>query len=264
MDLDARLRAHAELTERLKSLSDDQLASVGAEVPVTWTAWAGHRRGVVGEYTIFMKRIPLTERELARPGSTRNVFDLPDYYNYGVGSAGFGAYREHQAHQVASELVLSGATPGFPLLHHHRVIPRLEVPPPFPIEHGRYLAMWNNSTAVAEYMTARLLATHEPWLVAEHIPHSVLRWHPENLDRTPDLLRELRQAAAALNDAGVLHFDASCGNAITDGERFYLCDFGLALSSHFELSGRERDFHRAHGNYDQAELKGPAPDYEAV
>jgi len=43
---------------------------------------------------VFAKRIPLTDRELANPGSTANLFDVPVYCQYGVVSPGFSAWRE--------------------------------------------------------------------------------------------------------------------------------------------------------------------------
>ncbi|MGB5111173.1 MAG: hypothetical protein WBO08_05930 [Mycobacterium sp.] len=75
---------------------------------------------------VFVKAITLTDREVdAGPGDTRNLFDLPPWYHYGVGegSTGFNARREVAVHEMASEWVLSGASPAFPLLHHWRLLP---------------------------------------------------------------------------------------------------------------------------------------------
>src|SRR5690606_17821321 len=80
----------------------------------------------IGEQRVFAKRVPLTAREL-RPEnlkSTANIFDLPLYYQYGIGSTGFSAWREHAAHAMTTDWVLSGETPSFPLLYHSRILPR--------------------------------------------------------------------------------------------------------------------------------------------
>src|SRR4051812_17583845 len=71
---------------------------------------------------VFLKRLPLTDVEVEHPGSTRNWFKLPTYYSYGVGSAGFGSWREVVAHRVTT------GVPGFPELLHDRVMPRTALP----------------------------------------------------------------------------------------------------------------------------------------
>ena len=249
-----RIRGFEEVTESLAGLSDDELREAVTGSHVNWTAWAGHQRTRLGGHELFVKRVPLTRRELDAPGSTANLFGLPVFYNYGVGSAGFGAYRELHAHRLVTDLVLRGVTEGFPLLYHHRVLPRLVAPPPFPLERSRYLARWNNDATIAEYFDARHSATHELWLIAEHIPHELFNWQPANQNRTSEMVAALREAAAAMNTAGVVHFDAHSGNSLTDGDRFCVSDFGLALSDQFDLSAEERSFLGAHGHYDHAQI----------
>lgn len=73
---------------------------------------------------MFVKRIPLTDVEHRRWFSTRNHFRMPTFYNYGVGSAGFGAWRELVAHIKTTNWVLEGACPNFPLLLHWRLLSR--------------------------------------------------------------------------------------------------------------------------------------------
>jgi hypothetical protein len=50
---------------------------------------------MIDELPVFVKKIPLTDLELRTPkvGSTANIFNLPMYLQYGVGSKGFGAWR---------------------------------------------------------------------------------------------------------------------------------------------------------------------------
>lgn len=53
-----------------------------------------------------------------------------------------------------------------------------------------------------------------------------------------------------LREHGIVHFDAHFNNAMTDGERVYLGDFGLALDSRFALTTRERAFLERHSHFD--------------
>ena len=44
---------------------------------------------------VFVKKVPLTDLELQPENymSTSNIFNMPMCYQYGIGSAGFGAWR---------------------------------------------------------------------------------------------------------------------------------------------------------------------------
>ena len=84
-----------------------------------------HHSGIGGQSSttslngtqVFVKQIPLTnlEQKLENIQSTQNVFNLPLFYQYGVGSAGFGAWRELQSHIMASNWVLTEQCASFPL-----------------------------------------------------------------------------------------------------------------------------------------------------
>ncbi len=104
--------------------------------------------------------------------STKNRFRLPEYYQYGVGSAGFGVFRELETHRRTTDWVIQGEIESFPLLLHARVMSRAEQTedPRFRLE--EYVARWNGSKAVANYIAARARASHEMWLVLERFPHN--------------------------------------------------------------------------------------------
>jgi hypothetical protein len=48
-----------------------------------------------------------------------------------------------------------------------------------------------------------------------------------------------------------VHFDTHFENIMTDGRRFYFNDFGLALSTQFDLSDSEMVFLQRHRDYDR-------------
>jgi serine/threonine protein kinase len=64
--------------------------------------------------------------------------------------------------------------------------------------------------------------------------------------------RELAAGVAFMNSRGLLHFDAHFENILTDGHRLYFADYGLALSTRFELSPEESAFFEGHRSYDRA------------
>jgi len=246
-----RVADHDRLREQVGGLSDGDLRDLVMATPGR-EAWAVTHVVELDGHDLFVKRLPLTDRELAAGSTTANLFDLPVFYCYGVGSAGFGAYREVRAHEHASDLVVRGVTTGFPLLHHHRVMPRLEEPAPFWRPIPEYQAQWGGNDAIRRMIEERMAARHEVWVVAERIGGRVGRWLFDHPARAGEVVERLRAAAGALTDAGTVHFDAHYGNALTDGDDFYLSDFGLAMSQSFELSAEERAFLDAHATYDHA------------
>ncbi|MEV6348689.1 hypothetical protein [Actinoplanes sp. NPDC051851] len=64
------------------------------------------------------------ERAPGSLGSTADLFRLPSFFQYGIGSAGFGVWREVAAHTMTTRWVLDRQYSGFPLLHHWRQLPQ--------------------------------------------------------------------------------------------------------------------------------------------
>lgn len=246
-----RRRAHTAVGGVLGGLDDRSLRKLVERSQSAWRAWGGSHSIVVEGHPVFVKRVPLTDLELAEYGTTCNIFELPLFYCYGVGSAGFGAFRELGIHQKTTQMVLSGTAEGFPLLHHHRVMTKSGAVPPFPMDLDGYVAYWNDNRAVRRYMEARQAAGHELWLFAERFPHVVDDWHPTNQDRSNEIVEALCDVAVSLRQHGIVHFDAHFGNALTDGRTFYLADFGLAIDADFDVDVDERRFLDRHRHYDQ-------------
>lgn len=203
----------------------------------------------LGGATVFVKRIPLTDRE-RRPESVRstaNVFGLPARCHFGVGSPGFGAWRELAATAAASRWVLSRRSERFPLLHHWRVLPGAPTPGDELADIESAVTFWGGSPAVRERLEALAGASKSLVLFLEHIPYTVSQWldartglgESAALAAASTLEAELPAAATFLAGRGVVHFDTHFDNVLTDGHRCYVADFGLATSSTFALSGDE-------------------------
>jgi hypothetical protein len=120
----ARRARHQRLSAFLASYSDIELAALVDTGQATSVGVGGDSAVLdVHGVPVFAKRIPLTDRELAHPGSTANLFDLPVFCQYGVVSRGFNAWRELAANVVVTNAVLAGETQSFPMLYRWRVLP---------------------------------------------------------------------------------------------------------------------------------------------
>jgi hypothetical protein len=228
----------------LAALADDELVALLPEASYD-QGWGASCTLDVDGTKVFLKRLPLTDVEVANPGSTRNRFGLPTYYSYGVGSAGFGSWREVAAHRTTS------GTPGFPTLLHERVMPRTAMPrTDLPWTADGYVAYWNGNRHIGEYMAARDAATHEVWVLLEHLPQTGNEWVLANEARVDEILDAAYGIVRRLGDLGIAHFDSHLGNVVTDGDGFRLSDFGLAIGDDFELSAAERRFVDRHRHYD--------------
>jgi hypothetical protein len=88
-------------------------------------------------------------------------------------------------------------------------------------------------------------------LFLERFPHNLHGWLGAAEAVPPWLEPELLRVAAFLGGRDFVHFDMHFRNLLTDGERLYVSDFGLALSSTFTLSSDERAFLERHRDYDR-------------
>jgi hypothetical protein len=257
MDRDARVSAYASVGTHLALLNDRQLAEAVAAAPVLGSGVGGRRTELeVAGRPVFVKRVPLTDLEL-RPEylrSTANLFELPVFYQYGVGSAGFGAWRELAAHLMTTAWVLADEHPNFPLLYHWRVLPD-HPPTDFADQFGGIdgtVAHWEGSAAVRRRLEAIGSSSASLVLFLEHIPQTLADWLPQADSPFEWLEQQLVGTTEFMSSRGFVHFDAHFRNLLTDGHRVYFADFGLALSRKFELSPEEADFLAAHLSYDRS------------
>ena len=196
----------------------------------------GCSRADVDGVPVFVKRVPITDRELAEPYTTANLFDLPAAWQYGMyrmAGPGFGAWRELAANQSVTEGIFAGETESFALLHHWRVLPRR---PPVAAEHLDIDALVTATASLA--------------LFFEHLPNELPRWLSDPIGRAAMVERQLFEVVAFLRHREILHLDGHFGNIRADDDRLYLADFGLATSPRFDLSDAERDFARSNADHD--------------
>jgi hypothetical protein len=202
----------------------------------------------VGGERVFVKRVALTGVDRHHERSTADLYGLPVWSHYGVGSAGGGAWRELEAHLAASDWVHTGQCENFLLLHGWRVLPAAPRPPLTPAELARDVAFWHDDPGVRRRLEALATSTADLVLFLEYAPRTLAE-SPVGDRRIEEELLHITGFLAAQD---VQHFDAHFGNVVTGGERLHLTDFGLTLSSRFELSDTETEFLAEHANHDRA------------
>ncbi len=106
---------------------------------------------------IFVKQVPLNEIE-GKPQniqSTANLFYLPLYYQYGVGSGGFSVWRELSAHAMTTGCVLAKESQNFPLMYHWRILDSFQEKKPFDEdEFNNHVTYWENSLEIGQRVKA--------------------------------------------------------------------------------------------------------------
>ncbi|WP_460916401.1 serine/threonine protein phosphatase [Plantactinospora veratri] len=250
--LAARGSHHDHLSVALAARADAELSALLDTAPVAAVGVGGGCAVVdIDGVPVFVKRIPITDRELARPRSTANLSGLPTYSQYGIGGPALNVWRELAANQIVTEAVLAGEVESFPLLYHWRVLPGR---PPTAAEHLDVDAVLRRvgGTAVVRTRLAELAsATSSLVLFLEHVPHPLPAWlNADPVGRAETFERQLFEITAFLRDRELLHLDGHFGNLRSDGERIHLVDFGLATSSRFDLSDAEREFVARHADHD--------------
>lgn len=260
-----RLTTYSAISTELALLSDQHLSALLEKAEPLGSSICGATFLLkIKETPVFVKKIRLTdiEKQPENMMSTANLFDLPTYFQYGIGSQGFGAWRELAAHTMTTNWVLASECMNFPMMYHWRVLPLLQHEEPTKQalnELEKDVAFWDGSQAVRARMLASLQASTEIVLFLEHMPENLHQWLQRQIAQGGEVAElactmvenNLHTITSFINSHGLMHFDAHFWNILTDGQCLYFSDFGLAISDRFELSGAELDFFKQHHNYDR-------------
>jgi hypothetical protein len=253
-------RVHAHLTD----LDDTELVALLRTASELGTGIGGRTlRLVVDGTTVFVKAVSMAavETRTTNLRSTANLFGLPTYCQYNVGSPGINGWRELEALERATRWVLDGDAAGFPLLYHWRLLPG-EPPPPEP-EHAdadEAVAYWHGAETVAHRLAAIRASTTALLLFLEYQPHRLETWLRHRLHAggaaADEAIRMVDDTLLApvvwMNQQGLFHFDAHLANLLTDGRQVLVTDFGLATARDFALDDGERRFLDQHRLHDPA------------
>ncbi|BFO18604.1 hypothetical protein SHKM778_49920 [Streptomyces sp. KM77-8] len=265
MSLGARLAAYGAVSTSLALCGDRRLRDlVDAAAPVGSGIGGTSVLLEVDGTPVFVKQVRLTDPE-RRPEnirSTANLFGLPVFCQYGIGgigSPGFGAWRELAAHTMTTNWVVAGitrASPDVPLAGAAR---RRTAAARGAGRCGAGGRVLGRRSGVRRRIEALRESSASLTLFLEYIPQNLHDWlntqvgaGGEAAERACAMVEsELDAGLSFMNAGGLTHFDAHFRNILTDGHRLFLTDFGHATSSRFELAEEESEFLDAHREYDR-------------
>ena len=118
-----RKENYQKISKALESLSQEEiqeLLSSGEKIHIGIGGTAVKLE--IESIPVFAKKIPLTEIDMQNEFSTKNLFNLPTYYQYGVGSTGFGAWRELKAHEMTTQWVIDEECENFPIMYNYKIV----------------------------------------------------------------------------------------------------------------------------------------------
>jgi hypothetical protein len=261
---DERGSTWSRMQALLSGLDDTELADLLRTANEVGTGIGGRTlRLVVNGTTVFVKAVSLTAVETRADNlrSTANLFGLPTYCQYNVGSPGISAWRELEALERTTRWVLDGDAAGFPLLYHWRMLPG-DPPPPEPehIDLDEAVAYWHGAEGVARRLADVRASTSALLLFLEHQPHRLDTWLRDRLGaggtdaaEAMEMIDETLLAPVVLmNTRGLFHFDTHLANLLTDGQQVLVADFGLAIARDFALNDGEQHFLDRHRLHDPA------------
>lgn len=172
-DLETRVDTYCKLNTHFAYLDNERLSSLFKGERNT-RRWTENHIIKLGKSKVFVKRIPVTELEYTHMFSTKNLYNLPTYYNYGVDSAGLGSFRELLMHIRTTNWVLQGVIENFPLMYHYRILPRSGDKLNLDLEwYNRYVRYWNSNENIGKYIVERMSAKYEVALFLEYVLHAV-------------------------------------------------------------------------------------------
>ena len=261
--LDQRISIYSDISTKLSSLSDQDLIKLLYKAKRINSKITGESFVLnIDDTRIFVKKIPLTdlEKKSVNIKSTSNLFNLPLFYQYGIGSAGFGVWRELMANIMTTNWVITRECPNFPIMYHWRMLSETGPIKLNTDEIEQNIQNWGNSLEIRKRLESMIEASNHIFFFMEYIPYTLAQWLDNIIPIEDDtqannifsvLKTNIDTIISFINTHGFLHFDANFENIMTDGRNLYLSDFGLALSSKFKLSILETEFLDAHLQYDQ-------------
>lgn len=262
--LQHRSKQYETVSTHLANLSNEQLNQALANAKSIPAGLGGKVALInIAETPVFVKKVPLTDLEQSAQHfmSTASIYDLPLCYQYGIGAAGFHAWRELAVHTMTTEWVLSGECAYFPILYHWRILANNHNESN--IQFSADLEKYRQDLHYFDVVSKRVKDLHQAAahivFFVEYIPQNLYTWFNTEVlkggNTAEAAITWIDESLRAINNdmcmRGLLHFDEHYENILTDGEHLYFTDFGLSLSATFKLTTAETEFLEQHKSYDQ-------------
>ncbi len=208
----------------------------------------------ISGYDVFMKKIPLTTLEYNNMFDTSNLYNLPTFYNYPIGSAGINCFRELTMHIKTTNWVLEGKIKHFIMMYHYRIIKKENhIIDDIQKENinKKVETKWNGNKNIKKYLIERLNAPYEIIVVMEYFPITLNEWLKQDITNVYSYKKQIYPLLNFLQEQHVIHFDSHSKNFVVSKEGIiYMIDFGLVLDLEFNLTKEEIKFFNKNTMFD--------------
>lgn len=195
-----------------------------------------------------MKKIPLTTLEYNNMFDTSNLYNLPTFYNYPIGSAGINCFRELTMHIKTTNWVLEGKIKHFIMMYHYRIIKKENH---IIDDIQKVETKWNGNKNIKKYLIERLNAPYEIIVVMEYFPITLNEWLKQDITNVYSYKKQIYPLLNFLQEQHVIHFDSHSKNFVVSKEGIiYMIDFGLVLDLEFNLTKEEIKFFNKNTMFD--------------
>ena len=243
-----RIKKYHILHSKLQNMSSEELIKIfnlGIKPELK-----NNSIGKIDGINIFIKKIPCTTLEFNNMFDTSNLFNLPTYYNYPIGSAGINCFRELLTHIKTTKWVLDGLIDNFVMMYHFRIIKKDNITLD-QTKIDKTIRKWNNNPNIKNYLEQRQKAPYEILIVLEYFPNVLKNWIQLDYKNIYSYEKQIYPILSFMNKNHLIHFDSHSRNILVSNDGIiYLTDFGLALDLDFDLNENEKKFFKANSNFD--------------
>jgi serine/threonine protein kinase len=185
---------------------------------------------------------------------TSNLYNLPTFYNYPIGSAGINCFRELTMHIKTTNWVLEGKIKNFIMMYHYRIIKKENhIIDDIQKENinKKVETKWNSNKNIKKYLIERLNAPYEIIVVMEYFPITLNEWLKQDITNVYSYKKQIYPLLNFLQEQHVIHFDSHSKNFVVSKEGIiYMIDFGLVLDLEFNLTKEEIKFFNKNTMFD--------------